>query len=123
MLSAFPFSFFMGSVLGFLAGLGVGGGSLLMIWLTLVLGIGQSTARLINLLFFIPSAMVSCFFRKKQGRLNLRNVLPGIVGGCISAAAFTFLGRQLELPILKKIFGALLLFTGIRELFYKPKTN
>ncbi len=46
------------AILGFLAGLGVGGGSLLIIWLTMVVQSDQQEARLINLMFFIPSALI-----------------------------------------------------------------
>ena len=49
--------------LGFLSGIGTGGGSLLILWLTLVVGIPSPDARLMNLMFFIPSALVACFLR------------------------------------------------------------
>ena len=65
MLESFPFSVFLGGIFGFLAGLGIGGGSLLVLWLTVVLGMEPDTARSINLLFFIPTALIACFFRKK----------------------------------------------------------
>ena len=42
----------VGLVLGFLAGLGIGGGSLLILWLTLFANTGPQTARAINLMFF-----------------------------------------------------------------------
>ena len=48
------------ALLGFLAGLGVGGGSLLILWLTLVLHTEPAQARPINLLFFLPAAAISC---------------------------------------------------------------
>ena len=35
MLESLPFVLFISSALGFLAGLGVGGGSLLILWLTI----------------------------------------------------------------------------------------
>ena len=38
MLGSLPFSVLVGTVLGFLSALGIGGGSLLILWLTLVLG-------------------------------------------------------------------------------------
>ena len=44
----------IGAALGFLSGLGVGGGSLLLLWLTIVTGMEQSEARLINMMFFLP---------------------------------------------------------------------
>lgn len=121
MLESLPFTILMGTVLGFLSGLGTGGGSLLILWLTLAVGMQQAEARVINLMFFIPSALVACFFRWKQGKLDLKKVLPAIVAGSMTAALFTILGRELDTSLLKKLFGGLLIFTGIRELFYKPK--
>ena len=111
----------MGTALGFLSGLGVGGGSLLMLWLTLGVGMAQDQARLINLMFFIPSATVACLFRWKQGRLEIKKILPAIVAGSISAAAFAVLGSRMDTSLLRKLFGGLLLLTGIREIRYKPK--
>lgn len=123
MLESIPVMILIGSILGFLSGLGVGGGSLLMLWLTLVLGMDHSIARSINLLFFIPSAVITSIFRWKQGSLNIKKVLPAIVAGCVSAACFSLLSKQLDISLLKKLFGFLLLLTGLRELFYKPKTQ
>ena len=71
------------TVLGFLTGLGVGGGSLLILWLTLFLQEPQNTARTINLLFFLPAALVACLFRHKQGTLKLEKIYPAIVAGII----------------------------------------
>ena len=121
MLNSFPMAVLAGSALGFLAGLGIGGGSLLVLWLTIILGISYSVARGINLLFFIPTAVITCFFRWKQGAISLKNVLPAILCGCATAGAASFFRTGMDLSVLKKIFGALLIFTGIRELFYKPR--
>ena len=113
----------VGTVLGLLSGIGVGGGSLLILWLTLALGMEHSEAKIINLLFFIPSALIASIFHRKQGRLNFKKVLPAIIAGCISAGAFSFISKNLDVSILKKMFGLLLLATGIRELLYKPKLS
>ena len=121
MLNSIPITILIGIVLGFLAGLGVGGGTLLILWLTLVLGMEHSAARLLNLLFFIPSALIASLFRWKQGKLNLQKVLPAILCGCISAAAFSLVSRRIETDMIRKFFGVLLLFTGIRELLYRPR--
>lgn len=121
MLNQLPVMLIVGTVLGFLSGIGVGGGSLLMLWLTLVLNLEHTVARGINLLFFIPSALIASFFRWKQGSFNFKAILPGILAGCISAGIFAFISRSSDVTVIKKLFGILLLFTGIRELFYKPK--
>lgn len=121
MLESLPFVLALGTVLGFLSGIGVGGGSLLMLWLTVVLGIPPETARSINLLFFLPSALIACCFRWKQGVLEVKTVLPSIIAGCIAAGLFSWLGTLFDTALLKKLFGSLLIITGLRELFYKEK--
>ncbi len=121
MLESLPVVLVVSTVLGFLAGIGVGGGSLLILWLTLVLEMPHPQARILNLLFFLPSALVSTVFRWKQGALDFKKILPAILSGCVAAAAFSLLGRSLDMALLKKLFGGLLLITGIRELLYKPK--
>ena len=121
MLNSFSIAAAVGTILGFLAGLGVGGGSLLMLWLTIVINIPQSTARSINLLFFIPTALISCVFRKKQGSIQYKKILPAILAGIAAAAISGSLSSQLDIALLQKLFGALLILTGLRELFYRPR--
>ena len=119
MLESLPIVLIVGTVLGFLSGLGIGGGSLLILWLTIVLGMEQSTARLINLLFFVPSAVIACLFRLKQGKLKIGSVIPAILAGCIAAGFFSWFSYRLDVELLKKLFGVILLAAGARELFYK----
>ena len=121
MVESIPFAVFMGCLLGFLSGIGIGGGSLLMLWLTLVLEMPQPTARMLNLLFFLPTALIASLFRWKQGALEIKKILPAVVAGSISAALFSCISRQADTELLKKLFGVLLLITGLRELFYRPK--
>ena len=122
MLDSFIIALAVGTLLGFLAGLGVGGGSLLILWLTMVLSTEQESARCINLLFFLPAAGISCLFRWKQGKLNPKVTIPAVLAGCIAAGFFPFLSKNLDTGLLRKGFGILLLFTGFRELLYKPKS-
>lgn len=120
MLKSLPFTMIVATMLGFLAGIGVGGGSLLILWLTFVLGMDHAQARLLNLLFFLPCAMIATLFRWKQGKLDLRSILPAIFCGAAAAAVGSILSIRIDLEVLKKLFGGLLIMTGIRELFYKP---
>ncbi len=121
MLNSYPVSIAVGIILGFLSGLGIGGGSLLILWLTLVLGMPAENARSINLLFFIPAAVIACLFRWKQGSLPLKKLWLSILLGCAAAGLLSWVGTFLDTDILKKIFGALLIVTGLRELFYRPR--
>jgi len=121
MLESIPFVLILGTVLGFLSGIGVGGGSLLMLWLTAVVNMPPEAARSVNLLFFLPSALIACFFRWKQGVLDLKTILPAVISGCLAAALFSWVGTLFETSVLKKLFGGLLILTGLREVFYKEK--
>lgn len=118
---SFPISVLVGTVLGFLAGLGIGGGSLLILWLTIVLNISPDIARGINLLFFIPSALAAGLLRWKQGSIPLGKIWPAILSGCAAAFVFSFLSLNMDTELLKKCFGTLLLITGLRELTFKEK--
>ena len=121
MLTSLPFTILLSCLLGFLSGIGVGGGSLLMLWLTVIMDLPRETARSINLMFFLPAALIACFFRRKQGLLPIKSVMPAILSGCVSAAIFSLLGMSWDTAVLKKVFGVLLIFTGLRELLYKEK--
>ena len=123
MLESIPFIIIISTALGFLAGIGIGGGSLLIMWLTIVLNTEYTTARIVNLLFFIPSAIIATIFRWKQGGLNIKKVFPAIIAGCVSAAGFCALSTRLDIQLLQKLFGGLLLITGLRELFYRRKAR
>ena len=110
---------FVGAVLGFLSGLGVGGGSLLLIWLTLVAGVSQETARVMNLQFFLPCAIIATAFRWKQSKPQWGLILPAAAAGVLGAALGFHLGPMLDRDLLKKAFGILFLLTGLRELRYR----
>lgn len=121
MLNSFGIAITVGTVLGFLAGLGVGGGSLLLLWLTAVLSIPYPDARIYNLLFFLPSAAIASFFRFRKDFPALKGLFPAMIAGCIGAVLFSLIGQTIDTYWLKKLFGGLLILTGIREILYKNK--
>ena len=123
MLTSIPIALTVGTVLGYLAGLGVGGGSLLILWLTLITNTDPSVARMINLMFFITAAGSVSLIRWKKGNLNLKKILPAIITGCICATLASTVSNQISPQLIQKIFGILLLITGIRELFYRPRNE
>jgi uncharacterized membrane protein YfcA len=111
----------IGITFGLLAGLGVGGGTLLILWLTLLVGMDQNTARAVNLMFFLAAAGCITILRWRKGDLNLKNILPAMISGCVAAGLCAWLGTRMEQGILRKFFGILLLVTGVRELLYRPR--
>lgn len=121
MLSSFPAAVVVGTLLGFLSGLGVGGGSLLVVWLTAVLAMDPRQAQGINLLFFLPAAVCACGFHIRNKRLPWSLVLPAAGAGCLTAALGAYLAGRMDTELLRRLFGGLLILTGLSELFRKAK--
>ena len=74
-----------GLICGVLSGFGIGGGSLLMVWLTALLSMDQRTAQGINLLYFLPAAGCSLIFHVKNRQIVWKAVVPAAIAGCLTA--------------------------------------
>ena len=107
------------TALGILTGLGIGGGSLLLLYLTIVLSMDLSTARTISLLFFFPASCVSCFLNRKK--IPWKPLLPAMAAGCLTAALFSILSSRLDKELLRIPMGLLFICIGLRELRYGGK--
>ena len=107
--------------LGFLSGLGVGGGSLMILWLTLVQKMDFSSAKYLNLLFFLPPAAISTVTNLFRRKLSIKKVIPAALAGMISASVFLSLSSGWDVRLLRKLFGVLLLFAAWKELRYRKK--
>jgi len=106
-----------------LAGLGVGGGGLLVLYLTLVLSTPQLQAQGANMLFFVAASGASMIIHVRK-----RNIDWHVVAIC---AAFALVGAYFGSPIaanmetnlLRKIFGGFLVLSGLIVLFKKQKKD
>lgn len=107
-----------GAVCGVLSGLGIGGGTLLMVWMTAVVGVAQKTAQGINLLYFLPTAVCALIFHIKNRLIRWRIILPAALAGCVTAALTAWLVSGMDTELLRRLFGGFLLLVGVRELVY-----
>ena len=114
-------AFFAAVFCGTLAGMGLGGGSLLILFLTGIAGFDPASARSINLLFFLPAALLSTLSHMRNGALPTKKVMPAVWAGITFAALFSCISGALDIRHLQKLFGVLLLATGLKELFYRPR--
>lgn len=121
MVMTLLFPALVGVLLGVLSGLGVGGGSLLLLWLTVVLDTQQEQARLMNLMFFIPCALTASIFHFKQKKLKPSLTGIAVATGLIGALFGSLWRQNLDLDMLRKAFGVLFILCGIRELRYRPR--
>ena len=106
-----------GLVCGVFSGLGIGGGTLLMVWMTAVMGIEQRMAQGINLLYFLPTAVCALIFHIKNRLIRWRVVIPAAITGCLTAAGAAFLATAIDATLLRKLFGGFLLLVGLNEMF------
>ena len=114
------FAALIGMLCGIISGFGIGGGSVLMVWMTAVAGMEQTTAQGINLLYFLPTAAAALFFHIRKNCICWQAVIPASLTGCLSAAGCAFLATKIDVASLRKLFGAFLLVVGITELVKKP---
>lgn len=105
-----------GLVCGVLSGLGIGGGTLLMVWMTAVMDMEQRMAQGINLLYFLPTAACALIFHIKNRLICWRVVLPAAITGCLSAAGAALLATAIDASLLRKLFGGFLILVGLTEL-------
>lgn len=115
------FAVLVGLLCGILSGFGIGGGSLLMIYMTAIAFVEQKTAQAINLLYFLPTAGASLLLHTKNRLIRWNIVLPAAVAGCFCGAAAAWVCAGMESSILRKIFGFFLLTVGMTEFAAKPK--
>ena len=102
---------------GILSAWGVGGGTLLLLIMTLFLGVDQTTAQTINLLYFLPTAGVALVSHRKNGLLEKEAVKAAVPAGLAAAAAAVWVATAVDVAVLRKPFGMFLLFTGAMTLF------
>ena len=110
-----------GILSGTIGAMGIGGGGVLIIYLTLVAGVDQITAQGINLLFFIPCAIISLIIHSRKKLIIWRLVFPMILGGLVGVAVGAYCAKLIGPNMLGKIFSAFLIFIGLRELFSRKK--
>ena len=106
---------------GILSSWGVGGGTLLLLVMTLFLGVDATTARAINLLYFLPTAAVSLFFHRKNGLLDKNAMKTAIFPGLPAAALASWLATTADTALLQKPFGVFLLAVGVSMLWPKKR--
>ncbi len=116
-------SFFAAFLTGIFASLGVGGGMILIIYLTVFAGFDQLAAQGINLVYFIPIAALSVIIHTKNKLIEWKKIIPAVITGIIFAAFGTFISKSIGSEGLRKIFALFILVIGFKELFFKRRND
>ena len=94
---------------GILSAWGVGGGTLLLLVMTLVLGVPPEEARCINLLYFLPTAAAGVWQHRKNGLLDGDALRVTVPWGVVFAAAGAAVAAMADTEALRRPFGVFLL--------------
>ena len=108
---------------GLAASLGLGGGGILLLYLVLALNVEQLQAQGINLIFFLPCAVIAIIFYTKKRLIDWKAAWPILAGGLLGVGLGVWLAGAISADWLAKIFGGFLLLLGFREFFSKNKKD
>jgi len=110
-----------GLLTGILSGFCVGGGTLLLVYMTLIAGLDQQLAQGINLLYFLPSGLMALSAHIKNGYIERKSLPPAIGAGLICAALAAWVATAVNTDLLRKCFGIFLILVGTWELLKKEQ--
>lgn len=116
-------AFAVGLVTGTLSACGLGGGTLLLLYLSQVLAMDFQIAQGINLLFFLPAGFMAIPAHQKGGFLDKKVIIPAVISGLCTAVLGVFVGNAIETALVRKIFGGFLLILGLWTLFFQAKSQ
>lgn len=100
-----------------LSGLGIGSAGLFVLYLTLVAGFPQPEAQALNLLFFLLSAGSALLLHVRERKIPWRVVFFLIACAIPGGLAGSWLVRVLDAALIRKLFGGMLVVTGLPALF------
>ena len=98
---------------GILSSWGVGGGTLLLLIMTLVLDVPAGDAMAVNLLYFLPTAAMGVVSHARNGLLEKDALRSAIPWGAAAAAAAAWLSTAVDVELLRRPFGVYLLLAAV----------
>ena len=111
----------VGLLTGILSGFGIGGGSLLLLYLTLFEGAGQYQAGGINLLYFLSCAPAALISHRKNGLIEREAFKCCVPAGVVTSVLSALLAARVDTDLLRRAFGVVLLYIGVKETFLRKK--
>ena len=106
---------------GVISAWGVGGGTLLLLVMTLVLGVDQRTAQGINLLFFLPTALSALLCHIRGGFVDKPTLKTAVPLAVLLALLGAWAATALDVALLRKPFGVYLLLSGVSLIWPQKK--
>ena len=106
---------------GVLSAWGIGGGTLLLLVMTLAFGVDQAAAQGINLLYFLSCAPAALISHRKNGLIEREAVKCCVPAGVVTSVLSALLAARVDTDLLRRAFGVVLLYIGVKETFLRKK--
>lgn len=116
-------NFLIGLGTGILSGFGIGGGSLLILYLTSFAGVNQYIAGGINLLYFVFCAPAALISHIKNRLIEKKAAVVCTIAGVLTSIGASILASMIHVDLLRRLFGVFLLYIGIKEIFCKKENK
>lgn len=97
---------------GIIAGMGMGGGTLTIPILTLALGIGQKAAQAVNLISFVPMALVTVVIHCKNRLIDFGAMIKVVIPALAACVIGALIAPAMSSRALSIGFGAFLIILG-----------
>lgn len=107
----------VGFAAGVIGGMGMGGGTILIPALTILLGVNQHVAQATNVIAFLPMAALALPAHKKNGLLRTDDVWEIVLPALITTVLGGLLMVALPTEVLKKLFGFFLVALAVKQAF------
>lgn len=104
-----------GFTAGIVTGLGMGGGTILILLLSVFMGLEQHIAQATNLVFFIPTSLSAIFVNLKQKNVNLKIALSISIFGIIGSVIGSLISEKISSEMLRKCFAIFVFAIALRE--------
>lgn len=104
--------FLIALIIATLSGMGVGGGGLLVIYLTLVENVEQLISQGANLCFFIATATASTIYNSFKKKIHWKTTIILSTVGIIFSLLGVWIAGKINPQFLRKMFGLMLILSG-----------
>lgn len=105
----------IGVISGIVSGLGMGGGTILITFLTCFLKVNQIVAQASNIIFFVPTSIIATIVNVKNHTLKWKIAIPLVITGVVGAAIGSIIANKMDTSLLKKAFAIFLMFIALYQ--------
>lgn len=106
-----------GFIAGIVTGLGMGGGTILILLLSLFMGLEQHIAQATNLVFFVPTSLAAIIINLKQKNVNLKIAVIISIFGIMGSIIGSIISERISSDLLRKWFAIFVFMIALHEVY------